>query len=73
MKSASVEELALAKATTAASILKGDGLILYDWSLVRKERIAALETDDIGEFLDMVCLQVSLDFFSSCVLEVRCL
>ena len=67
MKSASVEGSALAKATTAVSILKGDGLILYDWSLVRKERIAALETDDVEEFLDMVCLQVSRDFFYSCV------
>ena len=67
MKSASVEGLALAKATAAASMLKGDGLILYDWSLVRKERIAALETDDVEEFLDMVCLQVSRDFFYSCV------
>ena len=39
--------------------LKGDALIRYDWGLVRKERIGKGESDDVGEFLEMVCQQVS--------------
>ena len=39
--------------------LKGDALIRYDWGLVRKERIGKGRSDDVGEFLEMVCQQVS--------------
>jgi hypothetical protein len=47
-----------------SSKLKGDGLVVYDWSHVRKEWMAnkgqeAVVVEDMDEFLKMVCLQVS--------------
>jgi hypothetical protein len=40
---------------------KGDGLVLYDWASVRKERIASGDgSDDPGAFISLVCGQVSI-------------
>jgi len=40
---------------------KGDGLVIYDWASVRKERIASGDgSDDPGAFISLVCGQVSI-------------
>ena len=40
---------------------KGDGLVIYDWASVRKERIASGDgCDDPGAFISLVCGQVSI-------------
>lgn len=48
---------------------KGDGLVLFDWSCVRKDvqmkmDLDMVETDNISSFLETVCQQVSrIDYF----------
>lgn len=40
---------------------KGDGLVMYDWASVRKQRIASGDDrDDPGAFISLVCSQVSI-------------